>query len=226
MPTHEGPNIITDGLVLCLDAADKNSYPTTGTTWTDVSGNDNNGTLTNGPTFDSANGGSIVFDGVNDSVQGNTSAFKRNNGEEITVSAWIRPQKLSGSYQDIVTNRLNTSYNWILYQHTTDGALAFHGTAQNKSNYIPTLNNWINVTVTVNSSQICLLYVNSSLEFTVNNYQYGPSTENRLWIGNGAYESSFEPYLGRIAIVNIYNRALSATEILQNYNATKSRFGL
>ena len=62
------PNIVTDGLVLCLDAANKRSYPGTGTTWTDRSANGNNGTLTNGPTFDSANGGSIVFDGTNDYV--------------------------------------------------------------------------------------------------------------------------------------------------------------
>lgn len=68
MSIYGGPDIITDGLVFCLDAANSKSYPGTGTAWTDLSGNDNNGTLTNGPTFDSSNGGSIVFDGVNDQV--------------------------------------------------------------------------------------------------------------------------------------------------------------
>jgi hypothetical protein len=66
--------IVTSGLVLALDAADKNSYPGSGTTWTDLSGNGNNGTLVNGPTFSSANGGSIVFDGVDDYVTCGTNS--------------------------------------------------------------------------------------------------------------------------------------------------------
>ena len=65
--THS-PRIVTDGLVLCLDAANAQSYPGTGTTWTDRSTSGNNETLTNGPTFDSANRGAIVFDGSNDRV--------------------------------------------------------------------------------------------------------------------------------------------------------------
>ena len=66
MGLSHSPRIVTDGLVFCVDAGDKMSYPGAGTTWTDLSKNRNNGTLTNGPTFNSANGGSIVFDGTND----------------------------------------------------------------------------------------------------------------------------------------------------------------
>ena len=65
---YYGPRIVSNGLVLCLDAANKRSYPGTGTTWTDLSGNSNNGTLTNGPTFSAGNMGSILFDGTNDYV--------------------------------------------------------------------------------------------------------------------------------------------------------------
>lgn len=227
MAINVRPPIVTNGLVLNLDAANTKSYPRSGTTWRDLSGNSNNGTLTNGPTFSSDNGGSIVFDGVNDIVQQNTDFFKRNNGQEITVSTWIKPKRLSGVYQDIVTNRLNVSYNWILYQHTNDGALGFHGSLQNKSNYIPILNSWINVVATVNSAQLCLLYVNAALQFTVSSFTYGPSTENRFSIGSGQYTGGpLESFLGDIANVQIYNRALSAQEIQQNYNATKTRFGL
>ena len=68
MGLSHSPRIVTDGLVFCVDAANKRSYPGVGTTWTDLTANKNNGTLTNGPTFDSANGGSIVFDGTNDYV--------------------------------------------------------------------------------------------------------------------------------------------------------------
>ena len=76
MALSHSPLIVTDGLVLCLDAANKKSYSGSGTTWTDRSGNGNNGTLVNGPTFDSGNGGSIDFDGVDDNVNlGNDSSF-------------------------------------------------------------------------------------------------------------------------------------------------------
>ena len=71
MAIFYNPRTITDGLVLCLDAANRKSYPGSGTTWTDLSGRGNTGTLTNGPTYSSANGGSIVFDGTDDIV--NTS---------------------------------------------------------------------------------------------------------------------------------------------------------
>ena len=80
--------IVTDGLALCLDAANSKSYPGSGSTWTDLSGNGNNATLTNGPTYSSANGGSIVFDGVNDYVAptGLTNALWQGNW---TVSFWV-----------------------------------------------------------------------------------------------------------------------------------------
>ena len=68
MAIKHSPRIVTDGLVLYLDAANTKSYPGSGTTWTDISGKSNNGTLTNGPTFDSGNKGTIVFDGSNDYV--------------------------------------------------------------------------------------------------------------------------------------------------------------
>ena len=89
-----GPSIITQGLVLALDAADRNSYPGTGTAWTDLSGNGNNGTLTNGPTYNSANGGSIVFDGSNDYVNFSYNSSLNIGGLNITLSSWVRPTSL------------------------------------------------------------------------------------------------------------------------------------
>ena len=80
--------IVTDGLVLCLDAASKRSYPGTGTTWTDLVGS-NNGTLVNGPTFDAGNGGSVVFDGSDDRVDC-TSPSEIDSISEITMIAWVR----------------------------------------------------------------------------------------------------------------------------------------
>ena len=94
-----GPNIIKDGLVLTLDASSQRSYPGSGTTWYDLSGNGNNGTLTNGPTFDSGNGGSIVFDGTNDYVNGpTTNSVIGNNISLISLSAWVKITGTGAAY--------------------------------------------------------------------------------------------------------------------------------
>jgi hypothetical protein len=90
MGFYRGPHIVTDGLILSLDAANNKSYPRSGTTWNDLSGNGNNGTLVNGPTFSSANGGSIVFDGTNDVV---STTLVQTFVNELTVETWYRGTK-------------------------------------------------------------------------------------------------------------------------------------
>ena len=224
--SHYGPRTITDGLVLCLDAGNSKSYPGSGTTWTDLSGNGNTGTLTNGPTYSSANGGSIVFDGTNDVVNSTTSIIDRADGQEITVSCWIKPSRTSGQYSVFCTNRSDNAsiYNWIFYQHTTNGAIAFHGDAQNKSSYVPITNVWINVTNTVTASGVSTLYVNGVSTYTVTGYTYGNGTPSRL--GIGADPGGQEPFQGNISQVSIYNRALSAAEVQQNFIATRSRYSV
>jgi len=88
MAASLGPKITTNGLVLAIDAADKNSYPGSGTVWTDLSGNRNTGTLNNGPTYNSLVGGNILLDGTDDyvSVENNTIL----NPSNITVSIWVK----------------------------------------------------------------------------------------------------------------------------------------
>ena len=85
MSFNNGPTIVTNGLVLALDAGDRNSYPGTGTTWRDLSGNNNNGTLTNGPTFNTGSLGSIVFDGVDDYVLINAFSLLA----PLTICSWV-----------------------------------------------------------------------------------------------------------------------------------------
>ena len=88
MAINAGPDVIEDGLVLCLDAGNNNSYPKSGTTWSDLVGT-NNGALTNGPTFDAGNGGGIVFDGTDDKVDvSNLSASMFSAG--ATVFAFLK----------------------------------------------------------------------------------------------------------------------------------------
>jgi hypothetical protein len=227
MGVYAGPDVVENGLVLALDAANPKSYPGSGTTWTDLSGRNFTATLVNGPTYSSANAGTITFDGTNDVVNGDTTVIDRSNGQEITVSCWIKPSRTSGQYSVFCTNRSNNAslYNWIFYQHTNDGAISFHGIGQYKSSYVPTTNVWINVTNAVTSAGVSTLYINAVSTFVQTGYNYGNSTSiGRL--GIGADPGGQEPFQGNIAQVSIYNRALTAQEIQQNYNALKGRFGI
>ena len=95
MAFNYSPKISTDGLVLCLDAANTKSYPGSGTVWSDLSRGGNNGTLTNGPTFNSGNGGSIVFDGVNDYVDCGVSNISL--PINITLISWIYQSTITGT---------------------------------------------------------------------------------------------------------------------------------
>ena len=221
-------NLVTSGLVLDLDAAKLASYPGTGTTWYDISGNNLTGSLVNGPTFTGiGKQAAIVFDGSDDiAIMNSGSYYIKNSGEPITVNTWIKPGRLSGQYQDIITNRFSTEYNWILYQHTNDGSIQFHGATQNKSAYVPLTGSWVNVTATINPSKIYTIYFNGSPYQTSSSFEYGPNAQNRLSIGNGAYTTTFEPYLGSVSVAQIYNRALSQFEVWQNFNAIKGRYGI
>lgn len=171
------------------------------------------------------NDNTFSFNGSGNRITSSTSLFNRTNGQEITVSCWIKPSRLAGQYSVFCTNRSadDTVFNWIFYQHTTDGAISFHGSAQNKSTYIPTVNTWVNVTNTVTAAGVSTLYVNGVSTYVVNGFTYGGTPS---LLGIGADPSGNEPFQGSISNVNIYNRALTATEVKQNFNAIRGRFGL
>ena len=217
------PSIATNGLQFLADAGNLKSYPGSGTSWKDLSGNANHTTLVNSPTFTSPY---FVFDRTATVARVSSSIFNRTNGTEISIVVWFYPQYNTGNYQMLAANRLDmATYNWMLYQHTTDGALSFHGSSQYKTTYIPTLNVWQQVIITVDTSGNSLMYVNGVLVRTTTGYTYGTGTSSS-YLGIGA-----EPYLdeffgGRISQVGIYNRVLSSFEAIQNYNATKGRYGL
>jgi hypothetical protein len=123
MALSRGPKIVTNGLVLAVDAADKNSYKGSGTTWKDVSGNAYNGTLTNGPTFSNVNRGVIVFDGVDDYADfGNVLASLTN----LTLECFVKFGTQSTSYNGIISKTLNNTNGWEIrtagYTSTTTTA--------------------------------------------------------------------------------------------------------
>ena len=230
-----GNRIVTDGLIFALDAANPSSYPGSGTTWNDLTPNKNNGTLTNGPTFNSANAGSIVFDGVNDYVRiPNASSFIPT--DDITIGGW---QYLIGRDSTFMMCSNGSGANELLMYNGHSGlfpekiALAFSspsGTATwlVSSTSIP-LNQWTYIIGTRESGTV-KLFINGQLDGS--NTQSGTLnfSSSPLFMGvdvdsgtEGGLGNYFE---GNIASQHIYNRALSASEVLQNYNALKGRFGL
>jgi hypothetical protein len=226
MGFYRGPNIVTDGLVLHLDAANTKSIVSGSTTWLDRSGYGNNGTLVNGPTFNSANGGSIVFDGNNDYLNiGNPSSL--NLYTSFTLSTWLRMPS-STVYQTILA-RGRGGAAWDGYEMGHNGHVS-RVTAENAAGTVVTFNLtgnriiddgiWHYVLFSFNGTT-GTMYVDAIPAGSANGYF--SSNNNSNYIGrrlDGNYLS------GSIATTQIYNRALSAQEVLQNYNATKSRFNL
>jgi hypothetical protein len=218
MSASGGPNISEDGLVLILDAANVKSYPGSGTTWNDVSGNSNSGSLINGPTFDGGNLGSIVFDGSNDYVQTNiNSSFTA-----MTLMGFIKRNGAQVDYAGIFSNRA-TSVTGIFYFTNNLGYVWNNAvnTYTFNSNLLVPNNTWCMVAMSVTSTA-ATLYVNTSS--ATNTVSHTSTTIDDLKLGQDDFGSRFMN--GNIANVMMYNRALSANEILQNFNATRSRFGV
>jgi hypothetical protein len=225
MGAYAGPEIVESGLVLALDAANPKSYPGSGTTWTDLSGNGNNGTLVNGVGYNSDNLGSLSFDGVNDSVDcGNNSSLSV--GNNITANAWFYVNSTS-VYQPIVSKVVSDgSLGWEVANSSGTFRTTFRPTATQINLSVGSLSvgNWYMGTMTFDNTT-ARLYLNGVQ--TGSTTTGGPVTLNStqpLQIGTRGIPSNW--YNGNISQVSIYNRALTAQEIQQNYNALKGRFGL
>jgi hypothetical protein len=228
--------IVTNGLVLSLDAADRNSYVSGSTVWNDVSGNGNSGSLTNGPTFNSGSGGNIVFDGTNDYVDfGNPASL--NISTSLTLESWVYITNITtGAAKTIIARwgSAQRSYKLAALVSSKNFYIDISDTGNNDiyrlSSTIITINRWYHVVgvYTSGGSPTLNVYVNgvldnSTLVGTLPSSIYsGTSTLN---IGTDVVVSG-NYYQGNISNSKIYNRTLSAAEVLQNYNAQKSRFGL
>ena len=224
MSTKYNPSVVSDNLLLYLDAGNPKSYPGSGTTWTDMSGKGNNGTLTNGPTFSSDNLGSFVFDGTNDHVALNSS-FQVSTSGTYSFEAWIyktatgtnnAAQLISGGQGGdkdgiIISSELFDSTTIRIFSANGDvNAIYYNGVSQPLSgsgdgtDVTYNLNEWIHIAVT---------------GITVNSTDGGAHHI-------GQNNNNTNDFAGRIANLKVYNRELTATEVKQNYNSLKSRFGL
>ena len=237
MALHHNPRIVTDGLVLALDAADINSYPGSGTTWYDLSGNGNNGTLTNGPTYSS---NSIVLDGTNDYIY-TSSANTLGNLSNHTFEIWFKTQGLGTSqtegglvcpdYGMISTIDANGKVRYSIYS-TDNGAPGSGGaylgyiTATGISVFD---NEWHHVICTCQLNDSLYIYIDGILQ--TSGGSIGSWSGSTIWssmttfIGRNPNNTPYNFY-GNIASTKIYTKYFTASEVLQNYNATKTRFGL
>jgi hypothetical protein len=235
MAFNRGPKIVTDGLVLALDAASNNSYPGTGTVWTDLSGNSNTGTLlgTSLPTYNSLNGGSLAFPGgafENSYVSEYSIPDSFWNAASWTVSAWVKFNVVNtgGSSDNAILGHGSLSaVNLMLHLGERAAKVQFGLYSNDILGTIPlSTNTFYNITWTYNyTSALKQIYVNSRFDTSGGTVRYaGTGTNTRI----GCYSiSTFGLCLnGNLYSIQAYNRVLSATEIAQNYNAQKSRFNL
>jgi len=231
--------IVTDGLVLALNAADKNSYPGSGTTWTDLNPFYTNSTLTNGPTFSPNNSGLVVLDGTNDwiSIPGSTTLYTSNftwqsfhyirsaNGSDLDGMWWSEAGSknfLTGYRNTNLVNpyfRIDTPSS--VYQSPSVGT-QYNGLGTNAGSVT---GRWLLTTIVKNGTTFSLYWNNAIImwQVTISDWSI-PATSQAIAFG-ARNDSSFATAMN-ISSILMYNKALSTPEIIQNYEAQKTRFNL
>ena len=230
MAGSTGPNIVTDGLIFSVDAANKKSYPGSGTAWNDLSGNGVNATLVNGPAFSSDNLGIIDFDGSNDYTQLQSDGTGTFNNQIFSLGMWFKVDSLA-SY-NVLFSYDYTAHSAPHYathlRLETSGAIRFHwNNGANRSMFtdagVIVADTWYNIYITFKSGKQ-QLFINGTVIHSTTLPDTITFYNQEVWIGRSNFSSGYTN--GKITLFSYYNRELSAAEILQNYNATKGRFGL
>lgn len=237
MAIFKGPNYVISNPLLILDARNPKSYPGSGTTWFDISGNNKNGTFVNQPYWSSANGGEFLFDGVDDRIETRLNTW----GNNVTFSAWVKR----------VQNR--TTYNMFMGRYLP--YFSFLGGGQNFWSYYTTgvsqtvlytsnisNNTWYNFTYTITSdgnTSVMKNYTNGVLD-TISSFNGSSITPDGGAVFNGAHSTyqpgynftvgdgsnfTWYPFEGAITRVEVYDNSLTASEILSNFNTFKGRYG-
>jgi len=232
-----GPNNIKDGLVLFLDAGNIKSYVSGSTVCYDLTKNLYVGNLNNGPSFDPSNLGCISFDGTNDFIEFGDILDLGTN--DLTVNQWVNlnthttqfffSKALASGQNYRFGGGMNGNKLYIFMQGNGGSDITPYGST------IPTLNEWFMVTYVYDRSDSLKIFYNGVEESLTNNTiisQWdGLNFQSLNPFRIGSYTASnnidvFLPMNGKISMTQVYHRKLSNTEIIQNYNATKSRFGL
>jgi len=214
----------TTSLILSLDAANIKSYIGSGTSWNDLSGNNNNSVLSNGPTFTGSFGGSIIFDGTNDTADISTIDLRTS----FTYECWVNMNVLNGF--SFLGQGSTSANNGLHIWNTSDTSLRF-GMFSNDTDVnslTSSTNTWYHYVFTYNHSSPYTknIYRNAVKQTTAEQQAQSQYTGTGTLRIAATYSSGGNYGNGRFAMARIYNRILADTEILQNYNSNKSRFGL
>ena len=227
MSVYCGPEINDSGLVLCLDAGNTRSYLGSGATWTDLSGQGNTVTLTNGPTYSSSNGGSIVFDGINDYVQ---TANLTTVVSSKTLAAWCQlgsTTQTGGGLIGVMSTD-GATFDTIVYNETGQG-WGFGSNFYNRTAWSgvseTSTSSWVYLTATY-SNNLYNLYRNGVLILTTTSYAIYTFSAGINFILGKRHSTIAGPLNCKIAQATIHNTALTADQVLQNFNALRGRFGI
>jgi len=225
MAGNIAPKVDLENLSMYLDAGNTKSYAIGATAWNDISQRKLVGTVTNGPTFSSAKIGSIVFDGIDDYVEISESPIQNTSYNYWTIEVWMKPGNQISRFITPNTNGLDQCLEYDNTNQRVNVRITEIADVNNRNRggtigSVP-IGAWSMVTVSINNLNI-KIYVNGTL---TNSYNETISIAdwNGIWRLGQRYNSTFW-YLGEIASVKAYSRELSAQEVLQNFNATKTRF--
>lgn len=236
MSVGYNPKISTTGLVLCLDPANRKSYSGTGTVITDISKIGSTCALVNGVTYSTENGGVLSFDGVDDYVSANILNFFTSYQQQITIETWINVPAAAtwnNAYEGVIVGRGNYGGSHGIFRSTTNNRInawfrqagATYGAVYASGDI--TRDTW-NQCVAIWTGNSAQMYINGVLKQSANGY-LGTTTSDSAFIiagSNTAGGATAACLSCKIASTRIYNRALSSDEVLQNFNATRSRFGI
>lgn len=235
-----GRGLVRDGLILDLDAGVLDSYPRSGTAWTDLSGNTGVSTLTNGPTYNSANGGSIVFDGTNDLVSVPTTSLYDFSASRITIEMWFKLGATPDRWVFVSSDASGDPTTWHFGTYTfAEGNFLYFAPGFSASVNILTiprvatsslsLNTWYHVvTTSAGNGDVGRMWINGVKQLDGTLTTLGLSYDAGRPIGIGLEPTTGRwPFNGNISVVRIYkNKVFVESEVLQNYNALKGRYGL
>jgi len=231
MAVAYNPGIVTEGLILCLDAANRNSYPSTGTAWTDISNTGNNGILKNGPTYSTLNGGNINFDGTDDTVDCGPASQIGASLTGLTVEVFLRTS-VAGLALILENGNAFTADTFYLAKEnaTQFTFLTYGGGGYDRADATVAYqtNTWYHLVGVWKSNVRNQIYMNG---VNVTSHPVGASVRTTLQNGNtnlfiASRSGTLYNFPGDIPIVRIYNIALSDQQISQNFNAMRGRFGI
>jgi len=227
MGVYSGPDIVEDGLVLCLDAGNAKSYLGSGTTWTDLSGQGNNGTLENGVGYNSSNGGFLSFDGSNDYAVVNSS-FQVSTSVTYSFEVWIyKTSTATNAAAMLISGGFGGDKDGIMIQselYSGNSSTIIHIKSGNGDVNAVYYNGVSQVLTEESTGTDANFNLNEWIHIAVTGITVDSTDGAAHHIGQNNNDTN--KFIGRISNLKVYDRALTASEVQQNYNATRSRYGV